>query len=93
MLIHGSLACNKCYNSARSYLIQRLCKEIIMYLEVKLIIGLVADLIISERYVSDRHIKEIILEVGLFISADTHICLRIELLCDTACQIIKLNSV
>ena len=64
-----------------------------MDLKIQLIIRLVAYLIISERYVSDRHIKEIILEVGLFISADTHICLRIELLCDAACQIIKLHTV
>ena len=64
-----------------------------MYLEVKLIIGLVADLIISKWHISHGHIKEIILKIGLFISADTHICLRIKLLCDATCQIIKFHSI
>ena len=64
-----------------------------MDLEPQLIICPVRHLIITEGHVSYRHIKEIILKIGLFISADTHICLRIELLCDAACQIIQLHSV
>ena len=64
-----------------------------MDLEIQLIIRLVTYLIIPERHISHSNIKEIILKIGLFISADTHICLRIELLCDAACQIIQLHSV
>ena len=48
-----------------------------MDLEPQLIICPVRHLIITEGHVSYRHIKEIILKIGLFKTADTHISFRI----------------
>ena len=64
-----------------------------MDLEAKLVICPIRHLIITERHVSHSHIKEIILKIGLFKTADTHIGFRIKLLCDTPRDIIKLYTV
>ena len=77
LLIHRPLACNKCYDTARSYLIKRLCKEIIVDLETQFVVCSVRHLVITKWYVTDRHIKEVILKIGLFKTADTNIRLWI----------------
>ena len=64
-----------------------------MDLEAKLIICPIRHLIITEGHVSYRHIKEIILKIGLFKTADTHIGFRIKLLRNTSRDIIKLYTV
>ena len=53
----------------------------------------VCHLVLSERHVTDGNIKEIIRIVGLFKSFDLHICLWIELLCDTSRDTVQLHAI
>ena len=92
-LVHGSLACDKSNHTSRSHLIQRLCKEIIMDQEIVFIILLICHLILTKRYISDCHIKEIVRIIGLFKAFDLHICLRIKLFCNASGDTVKLYSV
>ena len=48
-----------------------------MYEEVMLIVGSVCHLVLTERHVSDCHIKEIIGIVRLFKACDLHIGIRV----------------
>ena len=60
--------------------------------EIVLIVVLIVHLVISEGNVADNHIKAVILKCSLFKALYLNIRTGIELLCDPACQVIKLNT-
>ena len=58
-----------------------------------LVVSSVCYSVVSKRYVSNRRVKEVIREIGLFKALHPDICLRIELLRDTTCQAVQLHTV
>ena len=59
LFIHGALGGDKGYHTTRAYLIQCLCKEVIVNQETILIELPVLKLIASERHIADGKIEEI----------------------------------
>ena len=59
LLVHGALGGDKGYHTTRAYLIQCLCKEVIVNQKTILIELPVLKLIASERHIADGKIEEI----------------------------------
>ena len=78
LLIHGITAGDKSHNAARSHLIQRFGKEVVVNGESQLVIRLVRDTVVAKRDVADGKIIEIPL-VRSFKTANCDIRVRIEL--------------
>ena len=56
------------------------------------IVLLIKNSYITERHITDRHIKTALSELAVFKTADLNIGLRIELLCNTSGQAVKFNA-
>ena len=76
-LVQCSLAGYKSDNAARSDLIQRLRKKVIMDMKVMLCISGIVDLIIPKRYITNRYIKKIIRVLLFLKTLYTNICFRV----------------
>ena len=61
--------------------------------EIVLVILPVRHFILSERHISNRHVKKIIGITGIFKACDFYIRMGIELLCDTPGKPVKLRPV
>ena len=93
MLVESTFCGNKCDYSVRSNLVKRFGKEIVVNKEVFFIITLVEYAIATERDIADCCVKVIIRESSIFIASDLNVSRLIELLCDTTCNAVYLNSV
>ena len=92
-LVHSELACDKCNNSTRLHFINRLCGKVIVYLEIMLIVGFIADTVISERDITNNNIKTVVIERSLLKAFNLNTLLWIELLCDSARNAVQLHTV
>ena len=92
-LVHSELACDKCNYSTRLHLVHRLCGKVIVYLEIMLIVGFIADTVISERNITYNNIKTVVIERGLLKAFNLDTLLWIELLCDSARNAVQLHTV
>ena len=92
LLIHRVAGSNESNDAARTHLVERLGKEIVVNTETELVVGLVIHLILAERHVADSQIEEV-LAVGGFKTGYGNISLRVELLCDPAGDAVQLHAV
>ena len=92
-LIHSELACYKCDYTTGLYLIHGFCRKVVMYLEAELVISLIADTVISERDISDNHIKAVVIEPRLLKALDLYAIFGVQHLCYPARNAVKLHTV
>ena len=90
--IHRKTAGHKCNHTARTNLIERFCEKIVVNREPQLIIGLIRNLVVSERNVTDRQIIKIP-AIRSFKTRHLDFGVRIEFLSDTPTDGIKLHSI
>ena len=64
-----------------------------MYQEVIFVILPVCHLILTERHIAHRHVKEIVRIVRLFKAGDFNICFWVELFCNPPCDPVKLHTI
>ena len=64
--VQGITGGEKRHDAARTYLVQRLGKEIVMDVEAQLVVGRVIDRVLSKGHVADCHIKKAVWKVYLF---------------------------
>ena len=92
-LVHGVLGGNDCHNTARTHLIQRLCKKIIVDTEV---IAVIARVVHPDRIkgdIPDDYIKEVVWIAGLFKAFYLNLRLRVKLFCDCPGDRVQLHTV
>ena len=93
MLIKSTLCCDKSYNSPRCDLIKRFSEKVVVYIEILSVIPSVRYAVIAERNITDSCVKEIVGICGILISLNLNIRCLIELLCDTTCYAVYLDTV
>ena len=86
------MACHKGNDSAGTYLIQSLCKKVIVNRKIQPVVAFISHFIISEGYISHRQIKEIP-AVCCLESRHGNISQRIKLLRNPSGNRIQLYSV
>ena len=92
MLIHGVAGGHKGDHAARTHLIQRFGKKVVMDGKTELVVSPVVDLILSKGHVADGKVEEIP-PVGGFKACHGNVRLGIELLCDSAGDAVQLHTV
>ena len=92
-LVKRPLACNKCHNAARSDLIQRFRKKIIMDTEVVLCVLCVIELVIAKRHVAHRNIEKVVGVLRFLKSPYLYLCFGIEQLCDPPTDVVLFHAV
>lgn len=92
LCVHGVAAGDKGHDAARTYLVQRLGKEIVVNVEAQLVIGGVIDGVLAERHVAHRQIIEV-LPVCLFKTGKGNIGVLIKLSGNAPGQIVQLYAV
>ena len=79
--VHGIAGCDKHHNTAGSYLIQALGKEIVVNCAGYLLrIALVRNSVVAKGNVADCHIHEVIRDIGFLKALDAYICVGIKVL-------------
>ena len=90
--VHGIAGGDEGHHAARTHLLQRFCKKVVVDGKTELVKSPVADLILSKGYVAHGEVEEI-LSVGGFKAGHGNIRLGIELLCDASRDGIQLHAV
>ena len=85
LCVHGIAGGHERDYTARTHLIERLGKKVVMDGKTELVKSPVAYLILSEGHVADGEIEEV-LSVGGFKARNGDVGFGIELLCDAPCQ-------
>ena len=92
LLVHGIARGHEGDHAARSDLIQRFCKKVIVNGKTELVVGPVVHLILAKRHIADGKIVEIA-SVGGLKTRHGDVGLGIKLLCDTPCDVVQLHAV
>ena len=90
--VHGVAGGNEGHHAARTHLLQRFCKKVVVNGKTELVKSPVADLILSKGHVAHGEVEEI-LPVSGFKAGHGNIRLGIELLCDASRDGIQLPAV
>ena len=90
--VHGIAGGDEGHHAARTHLIQRFCKKVVVDGEAEPVVSPVIDLILAKRYVAHGEVEEV-LPVGGFKAGHGNIRLWIELLCDSAGDAVQLHTV
>ena len=91
--IQCSLCGNHCNHTARSYLIECLCKKIIVNTEVVLIVLWIKYLIISKRHISYNNIKEVIRICGVFKARNADVGILVKLFCNPSRYAVQFHPI
>ena len=91
--IHRSAARYKGNNTARAHLIECLCEKVVVYKEILLIVFLIYNLKLTERYVTYSNVKETIGKLRFLVSAYGYSVFLIKLSCNSARDTVKLYTV
>ena len=92
LAVHRVARGHKRHDTARTHLIERLGKKVIVDGKTELVVSSVVYLILSERHIADGKVIEIS-PVRRFKSGNGDICLRIELLCNPAGDAVQFHAV
>ena len=92
-LIHRTLGSDEHHHAARAYLIQSLCKEIIVDEELLGVVAAVVYLKFPKRHIAKHHIKVIIGQLRILKALHGDFRFLVELLCDFACQRVDFHTV
>ena len=93
LFIKSTRTGNECNDTTGANLIQGFRKEIVVNKEVVLVVLLIKELEIIERYITDCHVKEAIGKMSFLISVDGNAVLLIELPCNSTRNAVKLNTI
>ena len=91
-LVHRAFGCNKHNHAARSHLLQRLCKKVVVNQETVFVKRFVRDFVIAKRYVADSDIKKVF-AAGLFKAPDLNLRIGIELPRNAAGDAVQFHAV
>ena len=78
-LIERSFGGDKRHDTARTHLVQRLNKEIVVDKQMIFVIAAVWQLVIAKRYIADSNIERVIRKLGIFVAGDLNIGVRVQL--------------
>ena len=92
MFVHRIAGGHKGDHAARTYLIQRFGKKVVMDGKTELVVSPVVDLILAKGDIADGKVEEIP-PVGGFKARHGNVRLGIELLCDSAGDAVQLHTV
>ena len=92
-LIHCAFGCDKCNHTAGTHLIQSLAEKIIVYQKVIFIVPLIADLKLSERDITDCHIKKAVGKIRILKALYADVRFLIKLLCNSAADAVQFHTV
>ena len=90
--VHGVAGGDEGHHAARTHLLQRFCKKVVVNGKTELVKSPVADLILSKRYVAHGEVEEVF-SVRCLKARHSNIRLWIELLCDAPRDGIQLHAV
>ena len=91
--VHRTLGGDERDHAARTNLVQRLSKEIIVNQPVVFVVFLIPHLKVAKRHIADGHIKEAVGHLHLFKAIHGNAAVLIELLCDPPADGVDFHTV
>ena len=93
LLVHRAFTCDNRHKPVRLYLVDTLCKKIIVNVEVILVIIGIENGITAERNVCNHKVERIVLKRCFFKAFNLNLRLRIQFRCDFTRNLIEFDTV